>query len=247
MANLLLIKMNQYLRQSAQTASLRNIVVLEEAHNVFSNINESAPASGSKAIASNYFSNLLSEISAYGTAMIIADQNSSKVNVNAISNTAIKIAHVTTLQENVDALSSSLRLSDYQRKMFPTLGVGEAVVGMSGERAVCKVKIHYMKSDESVQYVCIMCRRRANCCRDEMNAVLDARAGDMLYVANLLLSLVGDPPALRNAAQEILASLGGAELYAHEKLCMLGLLLERTPLACSDIEKRRIVATYNFQ
>jgi hypothetical protein len=247
MANLLLIKMNQYLRRAAQTDSLRNIVVLEEAHNVFTNINESAPASGSKAIASNYFSNLLSEISAYGTAMIIADQNASKVNVNAISNTAIKIAHVSTLQENIDALSAPLRLSDYQRRMFPALGVGEAVIGVSGERAVCKVKIGYMKSDENAQYACIMCKGRASCRRNEMSALLDARASDLPYAGNLLLSLGGDPPALRNAARDILASLGGAELRARDRLCLLGLLLERVPLACSDIEKRRIVATCNVQ
>jgi hypothetical protein len=139
--NLLLVKVSQHLRRQRKTQHLANLLVVEEAHNVFTNPQAYQQGQSSKMAATAFFANLLREIRAYGTGVVVVDQRPSMLDSNAIANTATSIVHALQEQQDIDAVSSSLRLSEYQRRRMPVLRRGEAIVSQVGEEQVCKVLV----------------------------------------------------------------------------------------------------------
>lgn len=234
-ANLLVIKMNQYLRQRDADGRLKNILVIEEAHNIFAEIGNGYIKT-SKDLASEYFSNLLSEIRAYGTSIAIVDQGPTHINSNAIANTALKIVHGLNSEIDADKVAYALSLTDYQKAQLTNLMTGEAVVARRGDRNVCKVKILKAPSFESNNIACLFCNFRSVC--DRENKAYNISDSTLEMFATRIYNLRFDKNRLRQEVNSIWHECGAS---LDENLCILGYILSNAKINCSVREKRRIL------
>ena len=94
-----MIQINEYIRKQNGSRSLKSVLVLEEAHNIISNILPGTEIS-SKALASQYFTSMLTELREYGIGIVIADQSPSKLNMEAVNTTGTKIIHATASEKD---------------------------------------------------------------------------------------------------------------------------------------------------
>ena len=237
--NVLVVKMNQYLRQKDADGRLKNLIIIEEAHNVFSEVSHNGTKT-SKDLASEYFSNLLSEIRAYGTAMVIVDQSPTQINSNAISNTALKVVHALNSEEDAKEITYALNLTDYQKNQLTNLKTGECVIGRRGDRNVCKVKIDKVPNIQTDNLSCLFCNLSSLCKNDNRSFTINNN--DINLFATRLFNVRFDSIRLNQEIEGITRECG----VPHEKSrCMLGYILSQAEIDCSDREKRRIIHLYN--
>lgn len=233
-AMLILIKLDQYLRQGDSSAKLRRVIVLEEAHNVFPDVSgQGTEKTGRQA--SRYFSNMLSQIRGYGAGFIIADQGPSQIHEMAVSNTKVKIIHAIVDGKDIDRISFSLKLSDVQKKAFPALQAGEAVVAVRGDNSVPRIAIRRYGQSPLRNTACMFCSRRTRCPRfNETDTVAIPRR--LLY-AQRILQMRYDAEGLRRELRTVADHLG----WTDGPLCLLGCLLQDPGLKLGQREKRRLV------
>ena len=232
---LVLIKADQYLRHTGASDTLRNVVVLEEAHNVFANTSMSG-ISDSRRNASDFLSNMLSQIRAYGTGIIIADQGASQINETAVSNTKVKIIHSTGKESDADAVKFAMNLSDAQKRMIPSLAKGEAIVSVRGTGITSRVQINHYQCRIINNYSCILCPKARIC--DRFNLMTSAVIQRKNMYALNILSMRYDPKQLRKTVNAISQSIS----WEWDDLCLLGILLEE--LTIGPLDKRNIISLY---
>ena len=133
---------------------LRHIVVIEEAHHLFtgdSGASSSSAEGGSGQNSSNELvktlNNMLAEIRAYGEGFIIVDQSPSALHPSVLKNTGIKIAHRIDYGQDIEAMQDALLL-DKEDKELATLCSGQALVHFGGMRTSAKVKVPKCKTKE---------------------------------------------------------------------------------------------------
>ena len=238
--NLLLIKMNQFLRQGdSSRGKLKNLIVLEEAHNVIPKMSLNGIRTA-RDISSEYFSNMLSQIRDYGTGLIIADQGVSQINETTVANTKIKIMHAVTRAEDADAEAFALRLNRIQKERLPELSTGEALISVRGQECVCKVKIRKNTISNINNYACVFCRNSRFC---EIDEVIDRLRGSTR--GDLLLSNVYrnrlDGAEIRKLTNEYFNFIN---LSDNLKLCAFGYMMANINIPCGEREKRRIIFRY---
>jgi len=238
MAMLILIKVDQYLRQRDSADRLKNLILLEEAHNIFTPV---IPGTGrsSETLASQYFSNVLSQIRGYGAGILIADQGPSQINETAVSNTKIKIVQATTQGIDMDRISFPLNLTDIQRRVFPTLPTGEGIVAVRGSRAVTHVRIDAFEQRPVENLACLLCPERAYC--DRFDTVRAASVPRAALYAQQVCRYDFDPAAVARELQAVARHLGWPK---DQQLCLLGALLTDKGLDFGEKKKRRIIAQY---
>lgn len=234
-ANLLVVKLNQYLRQKDVDGNVRNLIVIEEAHNIFSEVHANGLKT-SKDLASEYFSNLLSEIRAFGTAMAIIDQCPSQINANAISNTALKIVHALNSKDDADSIAYALNLTDYQKRQLANLETGEAVIGRRGDRNVCKVKVDLAHNIPIDNLACLFCGI-SPICKDRGKTFINDQTAIDLF-ATRLYNMRFDASEINREMENIARECG---IPLEQRRCLLGYLLSKARINCSDREKRRIL------
>lgn len=240
-ANLLLIKMHQYLRRLDTNSELQNVIVLEEAHNIFSNItiyNEKS----SKAIASNHFSSFLSEIRSYGTGIIIIDQGASQLNSNVTANTKIKITHTLSREEDANSIAYALKLNEYQKSRLTDLKTGEAIIGVAGNTGSNKVKINEITLNPISNYACIYCDHKLLCNQRSSNSDIMQLNDARLFISKIY-SNRDDPNVIKSIVD---GYLDKHDIDEHERFCLLGKILASYNLPCSDLDKRRILYRYIY-
>lgn len=236
MSMLLLIKVDQYLRQGNESSSLRNLLVFDEAHNVFPNTRDSEK-SGPKEKASQYFSNMLSQIRAYGAGIIVADQGASQIHDTAVSNTKTKVIHSGTDETDVNKISFALNLTDTQKRIFPSLLAGEAVMAVRGSRDVIRIRVTHFREDPIQNMACLRCPSRTGCNR--FNTVDRNIMRGTLYAQNIQ-NLQYDPNALKRELDSMATHIG----WSGNPLCLLGSILSDAYISMGDREKRRIITSY---
>ena len=236
--NLLLIKMNQFLRQQDNSNELKNVIVIEEAHNIFTEI--SGMANSSKAISSEYLSNLLSEIRAYGTGIVIVDQGASRIHSNAVANTSIKITHALAAQEDVNRVAFALNLNEFQKRVFRGLKTGESIVAVRGEEQVCKVRIRKAKTEKLSNLACLFCENRRFCEFEELSSLLGTMQRSDLLMAKIYRNR-WETELFKQDVDSYLDQLGISD---DEKACAFGYLLTNSDMPCGEREKRRILYRY---
>ena len=238
--NLLLIKMNQYLRQRDSGHNLKNVIVVEEAHNVFSRISDNGVRKTSKDISSEYFSNMLSEIRALGTGIIVVDQGASKINSAAVAHTKIKIMHAVTDENDVNAESFALGLNNSRRNLLPTFKTGEALVAVRGQTNVCKVHVNKNALNNFDNFGCIFCKHRRFCDKDEITRkIADDQRGCIML--SKVVSCRFDNNSIRNHVDSYLRQFNISDnLYS----CAFGYMMAHNRMECSDREKRKLLFRY---
>ncbi len=120
----------------------KHLTVIEEAHRVMMKCdNPDLPQYKSAMM----FSNMLSEIRAYGEGLFLVDQVPTRLIPDAIKNTNIKITHRLVAEDDCKAIGESMGISEEQRKIIPTLLVGQCVVSTSLSPDKHWVKVNKVK------------------------------------------------------------------------------------------------------
>ena len=237
-AMLLMIKVDQHLRQGDTANRLKNVIVLEEAHNIFASI-QNGSFVDPREKASRYFSNMLSQIRGYGAGIIVADQGPSQINDMAISNTKVKIIHGIVNQEDIDKVSFALNLTEVQKRVFPALRTGEAVVAVRGSRNVNRVRINRNSIDPIGNIACLFCKHKKRC--ESFNRIDGQPLSRAPLYAQRIMQNRFFPAVLKSELDSIASYVGYSK---NQTLCLLGRLLSDTGTNCGEREKRRIIQRY---
>ena len=119
-----------------------HLTVIEEAHRVMMKCDSPELPQYKSAM---MFSNMLSEIRAYGEGLFLVDQVPTRLIPDAIKNTNIKITHRLVAEDDCKAIGESMGISEEQRKIIPTLLVGQCVVSTSLSPDKHWVKVNKVK------------------------------------------------------------------------------------------------------
>ena len=120
----------------------KHLTVIEEAHRVMMKCdNPDLPQYKSAMM----FSNMLSEIRAYGEGLFLVDQVPTRLIPDAVKNTNIKITHRLVAEDDCKAIGESMGISEEQRKIIPTLLVGQCVISTSLSPDKHWVKVNKVK------------------------------------------------------------------------------------------------------
>ncbi len=130
----LLMWLREY-RELHIARQLQHLTVVEEAHNVVSNVQSvgnSEVAADTKAKAVAAFANMLAEVRAYGEGILISDQSPEKLAPDAMRNTNLQIAHQLRDRRDREAIARAMIMDDEQQNYLGKLRVGEAALFRTG-------------------------------------------------------------------------------------------------------------------
>lgn len=131
LCGLLLHRIYKYVEYRGESATLTNLLVVEEAHRLFRRAqqNTGSIVGNNTAYQSvTIFENILSEVRAYGLGIIIAEQLPLRLSDGAIKNTNLKIVHRLSAREDAEAMGGSMGLSPEHSSHICRLRIGEALV-----------------------------------------------------------------------------------------------------------------------
>lgn len=153
---LLLISIyEQYISDNNHSDTLKNLLVIEEAHRLLENTvtSNNNEISDMKGKALETFNNILSEIRTYGQGIVIADQIPSKLSPDVIKNTNIKIIHRLFAEDDRNLVGNSIGLDEDQIKELINLELGYGVVFSSSIREPMKIKVSVDKEVLAVNHI----------------------------------------------------------------------------------------------
>ena len=135
-------------RETHIASHLQHLTVVEEAHNVVSNVasvgnNETSADTKAKAVAA--FSNMLSEVRAYGEGIMISDQSPEKLAPDAMRNTNLQIAHQLRDRRDREAMARAMIMDDEQQNYLGKLRTGEAAFFRTGMEKATFIRVPEFK------------------------------------------------------------------------------------------------------
>lgn len=134
LTGILMLRIYKHFESLGESETLKNLLVLEEAHRVFKREpgkNNSLVGNNTSQHAVEIFENILSEVRAYGLGIVIADQLPLRLSEGAIKNTNLKIAHRLGAREDAEEIGGSMGLDPEHSAFLNRLKVGEALVHCS--------------------------------------------------------------------------------------------------------------------
>jgi hypothetical protein len=141
---LLLIRIYEHLKMAQRNESedLRHLLVIEEAHRVFRNVEASNNPEVANPLGKmvEMFSNMMAEIRAYGQGIIIVEQIPTKLAPDAVKNTGLKIVHRLVSRDDCDYMSTALGITQEEAQYCSHLERGYALLfgeGMHRPTLVC--------------------------------------------------------------------------------------------------------------
>ena len=135
---------------------LQHVTVVEEAHNVLSNVQSvvnpeiSADTKGKSVEA---FANMLSEVRSYGEGLIISDQSPEKLAPDAIRNTNLQIAHQLRDRQDRDSIARAMIMDEAQSDYLGKLQIGQAALFYTGMEKATFVMIEPFKDKAGLDVV----------------------------------------------------------------------------------------------
>lgn len=125
--SLLLLIVLSYVNSNYEgNGSLKNIILLEEAHVLLDGTNGINHETDSTAVAQDLIKRILAESRAYGLGTIIADQSPRKVGLDIIALTDIKMSFRLVERTDRDIIADSMGMDQIQRDRLLKLRPGEA-------------------------------------------------------------------------------------------------------------------------
>ena len=239
--NILLYKLHGYAARLAESRTLKRIIVVEEAHNVFRNtISEDS----GRARNNEYFEKMLAEISSSGTGMILCDQRPSIMSDAVMANTSVKIAHSLSSATDRDIMAAALRLSDAQKDRLGELICGKCLVGLRGSFGVQYSSVEPLREKDSLNPACHICSCRFRCRATAVEKLLQSM--DDATIRYHISKIQTNPYNTAVLADNINRMLKDFNVSAAEqtKRCLLGKLLQRYGNT-SYQEKRVIINSYS--
>lgn len=144
---LLVLKLNEYRMSTikATNSPLRHVTILEEAHNLLKNVNNS-PSGASSVIEKSVemICNSIAEMRTFGESFILVDQSPSAVDIAAIKNTNTKIIMRLPEAGDCEAIGRSVSLNQQQILELSKLKTGTAVVMQNNwcDAVLCQVNYY---------------------------------------------------------------------------------------------------------
>lgn len=143
----LLMWLREY-RETHVAPHLQHLTVVEEAHNVVSNVasvGNSEVSADTKAKAVAAFSNMLSEVRAYGEGIMISDQSPEKLAPDAMRNTNLQIAHQLRDRRDREAVARAMIMDEEQQNYLGKLRTGEAAFFRTGMEKATFIRVPEFK------------------------------------------------------------------------------------------------------
>jgi hypothetical protein len=143
----LLMWLREY-RELNTSPALQHVTVVEEAHNVVSNVQSvgnTEVAADTKAKAVAAFANMLAEVRAYGEGILISDQSPEKLAPDAMRNTNLQIAHQLRDRRDREAIARAMIMDDEQQNFLGKLRVGEAALFRTGMEKATFIQVPEFK------------------------------------------------------------------------------------------------------
>ena len=140
----ILLKLAQHRQtEGLATAGLRHITLIEEAHRLLRNVQETGGTSvaNPRRQAVEAFSNMLAELRAFGEGLVVVDQMPSKLVPDVIRNSGIKIVHRLTAEEERTIVGGAMSLNEAQTRFLSSLSAGQAIVYSDGSATACRICI----------------------------------------------------------------------------------------------------------
>lgn len=122
----------EYLKGNLEgyAGGLKHIIVMEEAHRLFSNVanSENQEQVNVRGKAVETLSNMLCEIRAYGEGFIIVDQVPTKLAEDVLKNTNTKVIHRLVSKDDCEYIGKSIAMKEKNLDAIAKLKVGQALV-----------------------------------------------------------------------------------------------------------------------
>lgn len=131
----LLMWLREYRELRPDASRLQHLTVVEEAHNVVSNVasvGNTEVAADTKAKAVAAFSNMLAEVRSYGEGILISDQSPEKLAPDAMRNTNLQIAHQLRDRRDREAMARAMTMDEHQENYLGKLRTGQAAFFRTG-------------------------------------------------------------------------------------------------------------------
>ena len=240
--NILLFKLHCYISRLPESSTLKRVIVVEEAHNVF---RKTIFEESSRARSNEYFEKMLAEISASGTGMILCDQRPGIMSDAVIANTSVKVVHaLTAAKTDLDLMASSLSLSNTQAGRIMEFDKGICLVGIRGIPGVQYVKVDPLVNREALNPACHICTGKFRCRKSAVFNMIQSM--DENRIRYHISKIQNDPYNTEMLAQNIDCMLYDLNVSAASvtKCCLLGILLQKYG-TISYQESRVILNSYN--
>lgn len=239
--NILLFRLQSYLSRQPECGRLKQVIVLEEAHNIFK---RTAVEDSGRALNNEYFEKMLAEIRSSGTGVILSDQRPRILSEAVIANTSVKIFHALVDGEDRKTVQIPGNLSEFQMKKLGEFQAGECVLVVRGQYGVQHVMVEAVKEERKRHSACHVCTSRFRCRREAVRKILyEMDAAVVSFHAAKIQSDPYDIPTLEKRIDCMLRELDIAAADA-TKLCLLGEMLA-TYGSVSEQEQRIIATAYS--
>ena len=240
--NILLFKLHCYISRLPESNTLKRVIVVEEAHNVF---RRTISEDSSRARSNDYFEKMLAEISASGTGMILCDQRPGIMSDAVIANTSVKVVHaLTAAKTDLDLMASSLGLSSTQADRIMEFDKGICLIGIRGIPGVQHVKVKSLVKEENLNPACHICAGRFRCRKASVLTMIQSMdEGRVRYHISKIQANLYNTVALSKNIDCMLHDLN-VSAAAVTKCCLLGVLLQKYG-TISYQESRVILNSYN--
>lgn len=239
--NILLFKLHCYISRLPESSTLKRVIVVEEAHNVF---RKTLSEDSSRARSNDYFEKMLAEISASGTGMILCDQRPNIMSDAVIANTSVKVVHaLTDVKTDLDLMASSLALSNTQAERIMELKKGICLIGVRGISGVQHTNVKPLANVKNPNPACHICAARFRCRKASVLAMVQSMDEDR--VRYHISKIQANPYKTSLLAQNIDGMLRDLNVSAASvtKCCLLGIILQKYG-TLSYQESRVVINSY---
>jgi len=255
---ILMVQLYEYRKTCPPSRRLEHLLVIEEAHRLLKKVASGGEGDQSRAKSVEFFCNMLSEIRSYGQGMMICDQVPTRLADDALKNTNCKIVHRTVMQEDRQAIGCAMHMNEEQLDYLSSLPRGVAAVFSEGDNRPKLVRFPYMAEkgtrtrEEIVESSrallratysdvyreqprhcrsCRLCQRQDRCLIGlfEEKGMLDEEAVGAAWDTWECAPEQVDGALLRDFAEQVDEHCGTG-LDESGRLCLAGILLDRSPL-----------------
>ena len=234
--NILLFKFQSYLERLPESHELTQLIVVEEAHNVF---RKTISEDTSLARSNLAFDKMLAEIRASGTGLILSDQRPSLMPDSVLANTAVKLCLSMGSEDDRKSIGDAMGLSDIQRNELNMFKTGECILAVRGYRGLFHVAADKFTHGETFSAACMVCACRFRCRKAAVQKLIADLSPELVryHLAKITVNPYNVSLLSDNIEDMHVAAA------ASTRLCLLGELLRQANI---PIQKSRvIVKSYN--
>lgn len=239
LTTVLLFRLQRYFMQQEETHELKQLVVVEEAHTTFSRTREENGIAASNNV---ILQRLLAEVRAMGVSLIISDQMPSALAEGIPALTRVKLVHALDGAQDRSLMADAMNMTERQRREIQTLQEGEALLAIRGERGLVHLQVDRPAESNEFNAACLLCGCGSRCRKNLVKPLLGRVPIAELYEISACMAADPLDGAWITRAVNRLLDKCGVKASASVRLCLLGLLLNRTGIP--EQQARVIVRTY---